>query len=308
LKIAKILTVACAALMATSGFAMTTLEKIEKEKKIVLGHYPDNLPFAYYVNPNAPDKKPVGFSVDLCLAIANAVKKQLNLPTLNVEYRIVNGKTRFSDLEENKIDVECGSSTNNPERRRRVAFTIPHFVGGLIILSKVDKPVRGLDELDGKTIAHIKGGGDAPQIERAKAMGSRVNVMEVTDTSDAFNAIADGKADAMIWDDSVLAGLRADSKNPSAYMLGTKNLEVEPLALMIRKGDPAFKKLVDNEMRRMMVSGEFSDIYSKWFEKPIPPKGINLNYPMTPLTRNTLRFPTASLGDEYLDIKGTMGE
>lgn len=291
-------------MFAGSTATASTLEKVAREGKIVFGHYPDSIPFAYF--PSARDRKPVGYSIDLCLAIGEAVRKHLKLPHLRVEYRVVDGKTRFSDLEQSKIDVECGSSTNNIERRQRVAFTIPHFVGGLKILSHTSRPVQSLSELHGRTVARIKGGGDWYIIGPAIENGTKIKVLEGADTLSAFNLVKEGKADAMVWDDSVLAGLRGDAADPDAFVLSSRLLTVEALALMFRKNDPQFKKLVDDEMIRLIYSNELNKIYEKWFVQPIPPKGISLNYPMNFLTKNNLRYPSDKLGDDYFSIKGSM--
>jgi ABC-type amino acid transport substrate-binding protein len=305
MKFRKSVWVAVLGALLSSVASAQTLEKIERDRKVVLGHYPDSIPFAYFYPGSA--NKPVGFSIDLCLNIVNAVRKKLNIPNLAVEYRVINGVTRFTELESGKIDLECGSTTNNIERRKRVSFTIPHFMGGLKILSRTKTPIQDMADLNNRTIAHIKGGGDWPLIEKARESGYKVKVLEVSDTGQAFEAVTSGKADAMIWDDIVLAGLRADYKDPSALILGEKPLTIEPLALMFRKDDKAFKTLVDGEMRRMIETGEFHKLYRKWLEEPIPPKGIVVAYPMSFLLKTTLRYPSDQLGDDYSVVKGTMG-
>jgi len=281
------LTLICflAPLAATAG---DTLGKIRDSQSITLA-YRQTAPFSY-TNEN---KQIVGYSIDMCLKIVEAVKHELKLPNLKVQYLPVDSTTRFSSIIEGKADLECGSTTNNADRRTRVGFTVPHFFSSVRMLVKNDKGIKNWSDLRDKTIVITKSTTTIDLVnERSNVRALNIKVLESQDDAQSFAFVEQGKADAFPMDDVLLFSLRASAKNPGSFTVLGDPLSVEPYSLMLRKDDPAFKKLVDREMVRLINDGEFQKIYSYWFTQPNGPKGTNMSMPMGYLLRDSLRYPS----------------
>lgn len=271
-----------------------TLAKIRETQTITIAHREASLPFSYFDD----DKKPIGYAVDLCLKIADAVKRELKLPVLNVAFLPVTPSTRIPSIIEGKADLECGSTTNNAERRKQVAFTIPHFVAGARMLVRADSGIKNWSDLRDKRVVTTKGTTTVKLLnDRDKVRALTLKLVEAKDHAESFAKIEKGEADAFPMDDVLLFGLRANAKDPNAFLVVGDLLSTEPYAIMLRKDDASFKALVDKEMGRIINDGELARLYDKWFKKPIPPKGLNMNMPMSYLLRDTLRFPTDKVGD-----------
>ena len=285
---------ACLLSMPVMGQPKATLDRIKESGAINIAHRESSLPFSYL----DADKKPVGYAVDICLRVAEAIKKELKLKELKINWLMVTPKNRIEMIQEGKADMECGSTTNNRERREKVVFTIPHYMAGARILVKTDSGITNLEGLRGKTVVTTKGT-TTVKIMHAKNDERILNVtlIEADDHAQAFKMVEEGKATAFIMDDVLLFSLRAQSANPSAYAVVGDYLSVEPLAIMLRKDDPDFKRIVDREVSRLIVDFEIQNLYKKWFLSPIPPKGINLNIPMSYLLRDAFRFPTDKVND-----------
>ncbi|MFC6519042.1 amino acid ABC transporter substrate-binding protein [Undibacterium arcticum] len=246
------LTLLCilAPLAATAG---DTLGKIRDSQSITLA-YRQTAPFSY-TNEN---KQIVGYSIDMCLKIAEAVKRELKLPNLKVAYLPVDSATRFSSIIEGKADLECGSTTNNADRRTRVGFTVPHFFSSVRMLVKNNKGIKNWSDLKDKTIVITKSTTTIDLVnDRSNVRALNIKVLESQDDGEAFAFIEQGKADAFPMDDVLLYSLRSTAKNPATFTVLGDPLSVEPYSLMLRKDDPAFKKLVDREMVRLINEGEF---------------------------------------------------
>jgi glutamate/aspartate transport system substrate-binding protein len=268
--------------------ASDTLGKIRDSQTMTFA-YRETAPFSY-TNDN---KQIVGYSIDMCQKIAEAVKRELKLPNLKVQYLAVDSTSRFSSLIEGKADMECGSTTNNAERRTRVGFTVPHFFSSVRMIVKTSSGIKNWADLRGKTIATTKSTTTIDLVnERSNVRSLNIKVLEAKDDAEAFAFVEQGKADAYAMDDVLLYSLRATAKNPATYAILGDPLSIEPYSLMLRKDDPAFKKLVDREMVRLISEGELQKTYSYWFTQPNGPKGTNLNMPMGYLLRDSLQYPS----------------
>ncbi len=240
----------------------------------------------------------MGFSVDVCLKIVEAIKKERKLKDLSINYVVVTGSSRIPAIVDGKADLECGSTTNNAERRKQVAFTIPHFFATARMIVRTDAGIKNWTDLKGKRVVTSKGTTTIKLLnDRDKVRGLDLKLLEGADHNESFSMVENGKADAFTVDDVLLYGLRANAKDPSKFVVVGDPLSTEPYAVMLRKDDPAFKSLVDREMARLMNDGEITKLYDKWFRKPVPPKGANLNMPMGFLLRDSIRFPTDKVAD-----------
>lgn len=274
--------------------AADTLSKIRDTRTITIAHREASLPFSYLDG----DKKPVGYSLDLCLKIAEAVRRELKLPQMQIAYLLVTPSSRIPDIVAGKADLECGSTTNNAERRKQVAFTIPHFVAAARMLVRSDSGINNWSDLRGKRVVTTKGTTTVKLLnDRDKVRALALNLIEAKDHAESFAKVEKGEAEAFPMDDVLLFGLRASAKDPSKFTVVGEMLSTEPYAIMLRKDDAAFKSLVDREMGRIINDGELVKLYDKWFKNPIPPKGLSMNMPMSYLLRDTLRFPTDKVGD-----------
>jgi glutamate/aspartate transport system substrate-binding protein len=268
-----------------------TLKKIKDTGTITLGHRESSIPFSYY-----DDKQQVvGYAMDLCYKIVDAVKAELKLPKLEVRLNPVSSATRIPLMANGTIDLECGSTTNNLERQKQVNFTITHFVTANRFVSKKDANLKTLNDLKGKTVVSTSGTTNIKQITELNAQKNLgVNILAAKDHAEAFLMVETGRAVAFVMDDILLYSLVANAKNPSEWVISNEPLSIEPYGIMLRKDDPAFEKVVDNAMTALYKSGEIKAIYDKWFLKPIPPKGINLNVPMSEQFKKVVAKPTDS--------------
>jgi len=269
--------------------AETVLERVAAGGKLIVAHRESSIPFSYLDQ----DKKPVGYALDLCLKIADAVRKKTGARNMQVEFLMVTPANRIAMVEQGKADLECGSTTNNAERRQKVAFTIPHFITGTRLLVPAASKVQRIEDLEGKKLVSTKGTTPLKAVEQAnRERMLRVTIVEAPDHARAVEMVEKGEADAFVMDDVLLFGLAANRANPAALKVVGKFLTTEPLAIMLPKNDPDFKKLVDDEMRRLIVSKDIYPIYDKWFMKPIPPKNTSLNMPMSYLLKDFWKYPT----------------
>lgn len=271
-----------------------TLAKIRETQTITIAYREASLPFSYLDD----NKKPIGYAIDLCLKIADAVKREWKLPKLDVAYIPVTPSSRIPAIMEGKADLECGSTTNNAERRKQVAFTIPHFVAAARMLVRTDSGIKNWSDLRDKRVVTTKGTTSVKLLnDRDKVRSLGLKLIEAGDHAESFSKVEKGEAEAFPMDDVLLYGLRAKAKEPSKFVVVGDLLSTEPYAIMLRKDDAPFKALADREMGRIINEGELAKLYDKWFMHPIPPKGLNMNMPMGYLLRDALRFPTDKVGD-----------
>ena len=268
-----------------------TLKKIKDSGAITIGHRDASLPFSYYDDK----QQPIGYAMDLCMAIVEGVKAELKLPKIDVKYQLVTSANRIPLMANGTIDLECGSTTNNIARQEQVWFTMTHFVTANRWAYKKSSNVGKLADLKGKTIVstagttNIKG---MTEINAAKNLG--MNIISANGHSEAFQMVETGRAVAFAMDDILLAGLVAQARSPGDYAISSEATSVEPYGIMVRKDDKAFKAVADKAMTEVYKSGQINAIYSKWFEKPVPPKGVNLNLPMGAAFKKVVAKPTDS--------------
>ena len=272
--------------VAAADIHAQTLEKIAAADKITVGYRESAVPFSYLLGPH----KAVGFSVDLTQAIVDDVRSQLKKPSLNVDYIPVTGQNRIPLLVNGTYDLECGSTTNTSARGKDVAFSINFFYAGTRLLTKRDSGIKNYPDLASKTVASTAGSTNEKVLKKF-AVDHNIDMQIVfgKDYAEALQLVETGRASALALDDVLLYGLRANSANPAALEVVAETLQVEPYACMVRKDDPTFKRLVDGTITRLMKSGEFTALYKKWFESPIPPAGANLSMPMSDALRTNLK-------------------
>jgi ABC-type amino acid transport substrate-binding protein len=284
----------CAVLAAPFGASAGQLDKIRETHEIVIAHRDASIPFSYLDD----HKQPIGYAMDLCTKIVSALERELKIPTITVRYLAVTSATRIPSVAEGQAAMECGSTTNTAERRKLVDFTIAHFISASRLLVRTDAGIDTLEDLQGKAVVSTKGTTNIKTLERvSKERVLRLQVMEAQDHAEGFSMVASKKAAAFAMDDVLLYGLRANSGQPEAFKVIGKAMTIEPYAVMLPKGDAAFKKIVDAEMRRIILSGEIKGLYHKWFEQPIAPKGINLSLPMPPMLRDSFKYPSDKVAD-----------
>jgi glutamate/aspartate transport system substrate-binding protein len=292
-----------AALISTPVFAAEltgTLKKINDSGTITLGHRDSSIPFSYIADGSG---KPVGYSHDIQLAIVEALKKDLNKPDLQAKYNLVTSQTRIPLVQNGTVDIECGSTTNNAERAQQVAFTTNIFEIGTRLLVKKDKEGKpsyaDFADLKGKNVV-TTAGTTSERIIKAmnadKQMG--MNVISAKDHGESFQMLESGRAVAFMMDDALLAGEAAKAKKADDWAVTGTPQSYEIYGCMVRKGDEPFKKAVDDAIIATYKSGEINKIYDKWFMQPIPPKGLNLNFPMSDELKALIANPTDKAADD----------
>ena len=275
--------------LAPAAWAGPALDRIKQAGTIVIAHRESSVPFSYV----SPDKKPVGYAVDLCLKAVEAVRQKLALKTLTPKYLLVTPANRMAMVADGKADLECGSTTNNTERRATVAFTVPHYITGARYLVRADSEIDDLSRFEKKKLVSTKGTTPLKaiaQANRERLLG--ITLLEAPDHAKAVEMVETGEADGFAMDDVLLYGLIAGRPDPSKLKVVGKFLTIEPLAIMLPKNDPELKKIVDDEMRRLIYSREAHAIYERWFLQPIPPQNTALNLPMNYLLKDFWKYPT----------------
>jgi glutamate/aspartate transport system substrate-binding protein len=276
--VATVFTCSMVTACAPSEQPTSTLEKIKETGVIALGHRESSIPFSYY-----DDKQQVvGYSQELMLKVVDAVKADLQLPALRVKLIPVTSQNRIPLVQNGTVDLECGSTTNNVERQKQVAFSNTIFVIATRLLTKKDSGIRDFSDLAGKNVVTTAGTTSERLIRKmnvAKAM--EMKIISAKDHGEAFLTLETGRATAFMMDDALLAGEMAKARTPSAWAIVGTPQSREAYGCMMRKDDPAFKEVVDAALAEVMTTGEAEKIYKKWFQSPIPPKGLNLNFPMS---------------------------
>ncbi|MEG0633126.1 MAG: glutamate/aspartate ABC transporter substrate-binding protein [Pseudomonas sp.] len=290
-----------AALISTPVFAAEltgTLKKIKESGTITLGHRDASIPFSYIADGSG---KPVGYSHDIQLAIVKAVEKDLGMKEgeLKVKYNLVTSQTRIPLVQNGTVDVECGSTTNNVERQQQVDFSVGIFEIGTRLLSKKDSTYKDFADLKGKNVVTTAGTTSErilKSMNADKQMG--MNVISAKDHGESFQMLESGRAVAFMMDDALLAGEMAKAKKPTDWAVTGTPQSFEIYGCMVRKGDVPFKKAVDDAIVATYKSGEINNIYTKWFSSPIPPKGLNLMFPMSDELKALIANPTDKAADD----------
>jgi glutamate/aspartate transport system substrate-binding protein len=288
LKLSLALVAAAFAFTAQAQELTGTLKKIKDTGTITVGHRESSIPFSYLDDK----QQPIGYAMDLCMKIVDAVKAELKMPNLKVALQPVTSGNRIPQLQAGNIDIECGSTTNSMERQKQVSFGPTYFVINVTAAVKKTSGIRSLADLNGKTVSTTSGTTSVPllkQYEKTK----HVDVKEIygKDHAESFLLLAQDRVSAFVMDDILLAGQIANSGSPGDYVIIPESLRQEPYSMMLRKDDPQFKALVDKTIGGVMKSGEINQIYAKWFTSPIAPKGINMNFPATPAIKEAFASP-----------------
>ena len=282
----------CCALLPFA-VAAQTLERIEKSGSFTIVHRESSVPFSYLL-PNQAE--PVGLAVELCKRVAEAVQRELKLKSLKIRYLPVTSSTRIPAIVEGKADIECGTTTDNKERREQVSFSHHHFFGAIQILARTSTGIQSWSDLDGRRVVFSKGTSTQGVLAKdARTASLSYTTLEAKDHAESFEWLSAGKADAFVLEDVQLAGMRASAAKPADFALVGQRLTIEPYALMMAKGDVRFQRLVNRELEQIYRSGEYAKLYKRWFESPIPPKQINFDLPMSNLLRGQVRRPSSIL-------------
>lgn len=255
-----------------------TLKKVKDSGVITLGHRESSIPFSYY-----DDKQSViGYSQDLMMKVVEAVKRELKMDNLAIRMLPVTSQNRIPLVQNGTVDLECGSTTNNTERQKQVAFSNSFFVIGTRLLTKKTSGIRDFPDLAGRNVVTTAGTTSERLLRKMNAEKKmRMNIISAKDHGEAFLTLETGRAVAFMMDDALLYGEIAKAKNPALWAVVGTPQSFEPYGCMMRKDDPQFKKVVDDALAKVMRSAEMTKIYNKWFMSPIPPKGLNLNFPMS---------------------------
>ena len=277
---------ALAAFVPAQAQQPATLDKIKSSGTITVAYRESSIPFSYL----GGDAQPTGFGWEICQRIVAEARKATGRNDLKVKTQSVTSQNRIPLLVNGTIDIECGSTTNNADRARQVAFATNYFYTGTRFLVKADSPVKGLADLKGRKVVSTTGTTNYQILRKLNAeQGLNFDLLAAKDHAESALMVQSGRAEGFGMDDILLYGLKASAANPAEFAVVGDPIQVEPYAIMLRKDDPGFKKLVDDTLAGMMKSGEFEALYKKWFQSPIPPKGINLNAPMSKELRDNMK-------------------
>jgi glutamate/aspartate transport system substrate-binding protein len=274
-----VLTLALWALPAFSAQELTgTLKKIKETGSITLGHRESSIPFSYY-----DDKQQVvGYSHELMMKVVDAIKKELNMPNLQVRLNSVTSQNRIPLVQNGTVDLECGSTTHNTERAKQVAFSNTIFIIGTRLQTKKDSGIKDFPDLAGKTVVTTAGTTSERLIRKLnEEKKMNMSIISAKDHGESFLTLETGRAVAFMMDDALLYGEMAKARKPGDWVVVGTPQSFEAYGCMMRRDDPQFKKVVDDAIAQVMKSSEAKKIYEKWFMSPIPPKGLNLNFPMS---------------------------
>ena len=256
-----------------------TLQKIKDSGTIVVGHRDSSIPFSYI---SADPNQPMGYAHDLEMKVVEAVKDKLNMPDLKVRYNLITSQTRIPLVQNGTVDFECGSTTNNEERQKQVAFSNGFFEIGTRLLTKTNSGIKDFEDLKGKALVTTAGTTSERYIRQyndENKLGA--SIISAKDHGEGFLMLENGRADAFMMDDVLLAGEKAKAKNPNDWVIVGTPQSFEIYGCMMRKDDAEFKAVVDEALANVYKSGEINSIYEKWFLNPIPPKNVNLNFEMS---------------------------
>jgi glutamate/aspartate transport system substrate-binding protein len=266
----------------------STLQKVKELGVFTIGHRETSVPLSYLDG----EQKPVGFSIELCLLVVEKIKARLGLPGLRVSYQPVTSSTRIPLVANGTIDIECGSTANNIPRQQQVAFSVTTFAPQFRWIALKNSGLTKTEDLKGKPVILTAGSNTNAFVLKLNAdKNLGMTILQGKDHAESFLYVDTGRAAAFMEDDILLAGLKAGSKNPDAFILLNDEYLSDPYALMFRKDDKPFKQLVDEALIEAMKSGLYSKLFAKWFESPIPPKGINLAFPMSAKLKSLVESP-----------------
>ena len=288
-----------AALVASSAaVAQTTdtLKKIKDSGSVTMGVRESSGALSYTLG----DGKFVGYHVEICQKVLADVQKQLGLAKLDIKYQPVTSQNRIPLVQNGTVDIECGSTTNNAARQKDVSFAVTTFVEEVRIAVKANSGITSIAQLNGKKVATTTGTTSVQTLRKnERATGGNVEEVYGKDHADSFLLLESGRADAFVMDGAILAGNIAKAKNPADFKLVGEVLSVEPIAIMVRKDDAAFKKAVDDSLKAMMKSGDVAKLWTKWFEQPIPPANTKVGMVANENTKAAWATPNDKPMEDY---------
>jgi glutamate/aspartate transport system substrate-binding protein len=269
-----------------------TLQKVKETNRIVLGFQEASVPFSYLDG----NQKAIGYAVDICMKIVDAVKRELKLSSLDVETSPVTSSNRIPLMMNGTVDLVCSATTNNAERQRQVAFTNSHFLSATRFAARKSDNITTIDHLKGKPVVAVAGSTNMVQLNQVNAARNLgITPLAAKDQAEAFLILETGRAAAYVLDDVQLAVAIARSKDPSAYIISEEAFsKAEPYGIMLRRDDAAFKAVADRATAELYRSPEVEALYKKWFESPVPPNELNFKTPMTAVLRNAYAHPSDS--------------
>ena len=282
---------------APAAFAQqSTLDKMRSSGAVTMGVRESSGALSYTLG----DGKYAGFHVEICNTVLRDIQKQLNMKTLDVKYSPVTSQNRIPLLQNGTVDIECGSTTNNATRQKDVAFAVTTYVEEIRIAVKANSGITSLNQLNGRKVATTTGT-TSVQLLRKHERATGVNFEEIfgKDHSDSFLLLESGRADAFVMDGSILAGNIANAKNPADYRIVGEVIAVEPIAIMMRKDDPSFKKAADDSIIKMMKDGTLTKLWDKWFMQPIPPKNARVGLALSDSTKQAWSSPNDRPAEDY---------
>jgi len=265
-----------------------TLKKAKETGTFTIGYRESSLPLSYLGDA----LQPVGFSIELCKRVVDAVKTKLGTPDLTIKYNAVTSANRIPLVANGTVDIECGSTANMSARQKQVGFSYTVFVPQFRWIARAKGNINSAEDLRGRTVVVTAGTNTALFVNKMNnddKLG--MTVVQGKDHAESFLLVETGRASAWMEDDVLIAGFRANAKVPADFKLLDKSYPSDPYALMLRKDDPQFKALVDDSLAKLMRSGEFEKLYVQWFESPIPPKGINIQLPMSDALKRAINEP-----------------
>jgi glutamate/aspartate transport system substrate-binding protein len=266
-----------------------TLQKIKDAGTITIGHRDSSVPFSYLDN----NQKPIGFSLELCDLVVAKVKEKLNKPDLKIAYQAVNSSNRIPLVKNGTVDIECGSTANTIARQQEVAYSVIFYAPQFKWLALTSANLKTTDDLKGKSVVVTQGTNTAQfvaKLNTEKNLGMKI--LQGKDHAESFLLVETGRASAFMEDDILLAGLKANAASPDKFAFLGDAYPSDPYGVMMAKGDGEFKKLVDDALAGAMKSGLYDKLYAKWFESPIPPKNINLNFPQSDGLKALIKSPS----------------
>src|SRR6478736_9354956 len=299
------LSVLALALLASTSLAHAedlggTLQKVKETRKITLGYQEASVPFSYLDG----NQKPVGFAMDICLKIVDAVKKQLGMPDIAVDTVAVTSSNRIPLMVNGTLDLHCSATTNNADRQKQVAFTNTHFLSATRFAAKKAAKINTIDDLKGRAVTAVAGSVNLTQLAKVNTERNLgINVMPAKDQAEAFLLLETDRAQAYALDDVQLAVAIARSKEPALFMISEEAFsKPEPYGIMLRREDAPFKALADRATAELYASPEIEVLYKRWLESPTPPNGLNYNVPMSGALRNAFKKPSSSFDPDVYAV------
>lgn len=287
---------AMAALMALGVAQADTLKKIKDSSVVTMGVRESSGALSFTLG----DGKYTGFHYEICQRVISDIQKQLGLAKVEVKFQPVTSQSRIPLVQNGTVDIECGSTTNNQTRQKDVAFAVTTYIEEVRVAVKASSGITSISQLNGKNIATTTGTTSVQHLRKhERATGIDFKEVFGKDHAESFLLLESGRADAFVMDSQILAGAISKAKNPADFKIVGETLSVEPIAIMIRKDDPAFKKAVDDSLKTMMKSGEINKVYDKWFMQPIPPVNTKLNLPLSDATKSAWANPNDKPLEEY---------